>query len=90
MRIALSLSLLLAAGVTAAWFNLVPLNLQSWRVLAESVTAPAPPPPPPPLAPVPVTVAAAETGDVPIYLSGIGTVQAYNTVQVKSRVDGQI
>ncbi|HTW72235.1 MAG TPA: efflux RND transporter periplasmic adaptor subunit, partial [Acetobacteraceae bacterium] len=47
-------------------------------------------PPPPPLAPVPVTVAAAETGDVPIYLSGIGTVQAYNTVQVKSRVDGQI
>ena len=28
--------------------------------------------------------------DVPIYLSGIGTVQAYNTVNVKSRVDGEI
>jgi multidrug efflux system membrane fusion protein len=28
--------------------------------------------------------------DVPIYLSGIGTVQAYNTVNVQSRIDGEI
>jgi hypothetical protein len=28
--------------------------------------------------------------DVPIYLTGLGTVQAYNSVLVKSRVDGQI
>jgi len=90
MRIALSLSVLLAAGATAAWFNLIPLNLRALRVMAEQVTAPAPPPPRPPPAPVPVTVATVETGTVPIYLSGIGTVQAYNTVQVKSRVDGQI
>jgi multidrug efflux system membrane fusion protein len=39
---------------------------------------------------IPVTVATARVDDVPIYLSGIGTVQAYNTVSVKTRVDGEI
>jgi multidrug efflux system membrane fusion protein len=43
-----------------------------------------------PPAAVPVVVAAARTEDVPIYLSGIGTVQAYNTVNVQTQVDGQI
>jgi multidrug efflux system membrane fusion protein len=37
-----------------------------------------------------VSVAAARVEDVPILLSGIGTVQAYNVVAVKSRVDGEI
>jgi multidrug efflux system membrane fusion protein len=41
-------------------------------------------------APVPVKVAAVLAEDVPIYLTGIGTVQAYNTVNVQSRVDGEI
>jgi membrane fusion protein, multidrug efflux system len=41
-------------------------------------------------APVSVSVAAVQSGDVPIYLDGIGAVQAYNTVAIKSRVDGQI
>jgi len=39
---------------------------------------------------IPVTTAAAEKQDVPVFVRGIGTVQAYQTVQVKSRVDGQI
>jgi multidrug efflux system membrane fusion protein len=39
---------------------------------------------------VPVKVAAAQAEDVPVYLSGIGTVQAYNTVNVQSRIDGEI
>jgi RND family efflux transporter MFP subunit len=39
---------------------------------------------------IPVRIATATTGDVPIYLSGIGTVQAYNMVNVQSRVDGEI
>jgi multidrug efflux system membrane fusion protein len=39
---------------------------------------------------VPVVVAPVKKGDVPIYLSGIGTVQAYNTIAVKSQVDGVI
>ena len=39
---------------------------------------------------VPVVVATAQHGDVPIYFTGLGTVTAYNTVTVHSRVDGQL
>lgn len=39
---------------------------------------------------VPVVVGSAEARDFPIYLSGLGTVQAYNSVVVKARVDGEI
>jgi membrane fusion protein, multidrug efflux system len=40
--------------------------------------------------PVPVTPGTAETRDMPVYVRGIGSVQAFNTVTIKSRVDGQI
>jgi membrane fusion protein, multidrug efflux system len=39
---------------------------------------------------VPVTAGTVVALDVPVYLQGIGTVQAYNMVTVKTRVDGQI
>ena len=39
---------------------------------------------------VPVSVATAERRDVPYYLTGLGSVNAYYTVSVKSRVDGQL
>ncbi len=39
---------------------------------------------------VPVVVASAHRGDLPVYLNGLGTVTAFNTVTVRSRVDGQI
>jgi multidrug efflux system membrane fusion protein len=39
---------------------------------------------------VPVAVAKAEVRDLPILLSGLGSVEAYNTVSVKSRIDGQL
>lgn len=39
---------------------------------------------------VPVVVAAAQHGDLPVYLNGLGTVTAFNTVTVHSRVDGQL
>ncbi|QQY10111.1 MAG: efflux RND transporter periplasmic adaptor subunit [Candidatus Xiphinematobacter sp.] len=39
---------------------------------------------------VPVTLVAARTRDFPIYLDGLGTVQAYRSVQVRARVSGQI
>jgi len=39
---------------------------------------------------IPVSVAAAVRQDVPIYVSGLGTVQALNTVPVHSQVDGQL
>jgi multidrug efflux system membrane fusion protein len=37
-----------------------------------------------------VTVAPVEKADFPVYLTGLGTVQGFNTVVVRSRVDGQI
>jgi len=43
---------------------------------------------PPPL--IPVTAATAEARNVPVYVQGLGSVQAFNTVAVKTRVDGQI
>ena len=43
-----------------------------------------------PLPAIPVSVATAERRDVPIYLTGLGTVQAFNTVTVKTRVDGEL
>jgi len=39
---------------------------------------------------VPVSVATAERRDIPYYLSGLGSVTAYYTVSVKSRVDGEL
>jgi multidrug efflux system membrane fusion protein len=39
---------------------------------------------------VPVQVASPLITNVPIYLDGLGAVQAFNTVTVKSRVDGQL
>jgi multidrug efflux system membrane fusion protein len=43
-----------------------------------------------PNAAVPVVVATAHRGDLPVYFNGLGTVTAFNTVTVRSRVDGQI
>lgn len=40
--------------------------------------------------PVPVSVAQARKGDMPVRLSGLGTVTALSNVTVKSRVDGQL
>jgi multidrug efflux system membrane fusion protein len=39
---------------------------------------------------VPVVAAKVEQKDVPIYLDGLGTVQAFNTVTVHARVDGEL
>jgi multidrug efflux system membrane fusion protein len=39
---------------------------------------------------IPVAVAKAEVRDLPILLNGLGSVEAYNTVAVKSRLDGQL
>jgi multidrug efflux system membrane fusion protein len=40
--------------------------------------------------PVPVVVSTVKEQDVPVYLDGLGTVQAFNTVTVHVRVDGQL
>jgi multidrug efflux system membrane fusion protein len=45
---------------------------------------------PPAVPTVPVVAGTVSSGDVPIYLQGIGTVIAYNTVIVRSQIQGQI
>jgi multidrug efflux system membrane fusion protein len=64
----------LAAGATVA------LMLQS---TSKSSAAPAPPP-------VPIVAGTVAQHDVPIYLTGVGTVVAYNTVVVRSQIQGQL
>ena len=39
---------------------------------------------------IPVVATAARSGDMPVYLQGLGTVTAFNTVTVKTRADGQL
>jgi membrane fusion protein, multidrug efflux system len=61
-----------------------------WRHYAaaktEQANADKPHGPPP----VPVKTAAVEKTDFPVYLTGLGNVQGFNTVVVRTRVDGQI
>jgi multidrug efflux system membrane fusion protein len=40
--------------------------------------------------PVPVLAAAVKTADVPVYLDGVGTTKALNTVTVRPQVDGKL
>ena len=40
--------------------------------------------------PVPVVAGRAERRDFPLYLNALGTVQAYNSVTVRARVDGEL
>jgi multidrug efflux system membrane fusion protein len=58
-----------------------------WRILngpKESHAASEPTAPPA----IPVTAIAARLEDIPVFLEGLGTVQAFNTVQVKAQVNG--
>jgi len=41
-------------------------------------------------APLPVVTQTIQNSDFPVYLNGLGIVQPYNTVTVRSRVDGQV
>src|SRR3954470_6601468 len=40
--------------------------------------------------PVPLVAALAKPSDVPVYLDGVGTIRALNTVTVRSQVDGKL
>ncbi|HVW36711.1 MAG TPA: biotin/lipoyl-binding protein, partial [Pirellulales bacterium] len=39
---------------------------------------------------VPVVAAAARRADMDLYLNGLGTVTAFNTVTIRSRIDGEL
>lgn len=87
MRSALIASgcVVLAVGA-AVYFGVSSERLATWlpSVVATPAAAPAA------SAAVPVKIATVATAEVPIYLQAIGTVQAYNMVNVKTRIDGEI
>ena len=70
--------LLLLMAAAAIWW----LGFAGGATSVARAQAPAPA--------VPVTAGTVREENVPVFLHGIGTVQAYNMVSVKSRVDGQI
>src|SRR5882672_4269508 len=80
MKVRSVFACLAVAGAVAAGLG--------WYMLREA--APAATGKPAGTPPVTVVAAAAQQQDVPVYLSGLGTVQAYNTVTVKPRVDGSL
>ena len=59
-----------------------------WRVMHDPRAAHAADPAP--LPSVPVTTAAVGVQDMPEYLDGLGTVQAFNVVQIKAQVNGTL
>lgn len=69
---------LVALGGGYAW-----LHHQATASKADEARSSAPPP-------VQVTVATVASSDFPVYLTGLGTVQGFNTVVVRTRVDGEI
>jgi len=69
-------ALILAAAATIAWRVLL-------HAPADAATNQAPPP-------IAVDTAAVKRSDVPVYLQGLGTVQAFYTVTVTARVDGEL
>lgn len=86
MRIALISSGCAVLVLGAAVYFAVPAErLAGWFPGAPAVPKPAPAP-----AAIPVKLATATLAEVPIYLQAIGTVQAYNAVNVKTRIDGEI
>jgi multidrug efflux system membrane fusion protein len=70
--------LILLVGGVAAYFHFV------------QTPAPSPSPRGGGRSAVPVSVAVASRQDVPIHLTGIGTVQAYFTIDIHAKVDGEL
>lgn len=95
MKKTLILVLLCAAG-GALWFFRAQPPLASLVVSANAVAQKARSSPTAPLKgaegapPAPVITGLVETRDLPLYLNGLGTVQGFNTVVVRSRVEGQL
>jgi multidrug efflux system membrane fusion protein len=62
------------------------LGYLGWSYFRQSQTASQARPTPP----VPVLAATPRVEDVPVYLDGVGTVRALNTVTVRAQVDGKL
>jgi membrane fusion protein, multidrug efflux system len=82
------IGLVLLALVAAGWWYFHSRGSQANTAAGAGTSAAAGYQPAVPA--VPVLVATAHRGDLPVYFNGLGTVTAFNTVTVRSRVDGQI
>ena len=76
-RMLLYCAVIIAAGSTGAWY----LRQGPERVCAVRSSGPAA---------IPVTIATATKRDLPIYLTGLGAVQASFTVGIRPQVDGKL
>jgi membrane fusion protein, multidrug efflux system len=76
----IAVAAVLAACGYVGWRLVRPQGIDSGQAARQAVES----------GPIPVTVAAVVSTDFPVYLTGLGTVQPYNTVTVRSRVDGEI
>ena len=79
-RRALVVGVIVVVAACGAYFG-----WHAWQNHEAAVKTASKPPPS-----VPVTVAEVRKGDFPIYLNGLGTVQPFDTVLVRSRVDGEV
>jgi membrane fusion protein, multidrug efflux system len=70
----------LALALGGGWLAFTHASVRAARQNPGPASAPA----------VPVTAGTAEARDMPVFVRGIGAVQAFNTVTAKTRVDGQI
>jgi multidrug efflux system membrane fusion protein len=78
-KIVISVAVLAAVAASAGL-----LHLTHFHPMAKAAAAPTPPPP------VPIVAGTVTQRDVPIYLTGVGTVIAYNTDIVRAQIQGQI
>ncbi len=84
-RYIVGMGVLILAGVAGFWI------WQHPGTFAALVSAPNPAEPRGDVSQaVPVHAATVGRGDFPLYLDGLGTVQAWNSVTVRSRVDGEV
>jgi multidrug efflux system membrane fusion protein len=74
-----------AAMIGAGLLIIILMIAWHWTTAASAANAPAKAP-----AAIVVETTAAARADVPVYLEGIGTVQAFYTVTVTARVDGEL
>ncbi|MEJ0026529.1 MAG: efflux RND transporter periplasmic adaptor subunit [Rhizomicrobium sp.] len=73
-------------GRLIALFALLLVGWAAWSWLAGAADSSSAGEP----AAIPVSIAVASRADVPVYLEGLGTVQAFNTITVTTRVDGAL
>ncbi|UPJ74132.1 efflux RND transporter periplasmic adaptor subunit [Bradyrhizobium sp. 187] len=78
-KIVISVAVLAAVAASAGL-----LHLTHFHPMAKAAAAPTPAPP------VPIVAGTVTQRDVPIYLTGVGTVIAYNTDIVRAQIQGQI